>query len=886
MGPFWRRRTQEDFSKEVQAHLDLEADRLIADGSSPDEARRAARRAFGNVAAVQERFHEASRWTWLEQVAQDLRYAARGLRHSPAFVATSVLTLAVGLGLVTVVFTVFNAYVLRPFPVRDPSSLYQIGWRSQEASGGALRWRDYQELRERRDLFDAVIGETARPVSSKGRPLIAALVSDNYFETLGPGMLLGRPLWRMEAGEGGTPPVVLSRQAWTRLFGADPAVIGREMDINGRPFVIAGVLREFIGLDDWPRDVWLPLAAYAALAAPDLIGANQPRAIGIGARLRPGVTAAQAQSAITAAMAVMVDRKDDVRAEVSLQTSSNPLSLRLLALLAPVFVAFGLVLVTACANVSNVMLARAIGRHREIAVRLSLGASRGRVVRQLLTEGLLIAVGAGFVGLALAACLLRATTVMFFRTLPPSAAAIVRLVPIDIDHRVFLFALGTAACATVLFALMPALQASRLSLTDALHGQGGNARRGSMLRGALVTGQVAVSLVLVVVALTLARNGAAVGAIVLGYETRGVISVNVPRQQAGLVPRLASVLASDARVAEVAVTARNPLFVRSRTIAAAPEQGAVAATRYTFVSPEYFSILRIPIARGRGFRPAEASVAAPVAIVSAATAAAFWPGEDPIGRTIRIERPDSAAPARRRVRSFASALRSASRPVDDLPGYSHVTVVGTVKDVVSGMMVDGPDSGHIYLPISPASPHAVALLVRGRSDRDFDPEAQQQLFQQVTADPQVLEALPLDERRALQMYPLLAISWIGSLLGIVALVLSISGLYGVLVYLLSQRTREIGIRMALGATAGAVMRLVMQQSARLAGLGAILGVLAALGVMKVLSAAIQLEAVSILDFAAFAGGLGLVMAATALAAYYPARRATRVDPAQTLRADG
>ncbi len=214
-----------------------------------------------NAARVGERSHEPGRWTWVEQAAQDLRYAARGLRHSPAFVATSVLTLAVGLGIVTVAFTVFNAYVLRPFPIHDPSGLYQIAWRSPVAAGRAFRWRDYQELRERRDLFDAVFAESTRAVSSSGKRLTAALVSGNYFEALGPGMLLGRPLAHSDAGEAGMPPVVLSRDAWTRLFGAARDVIGRELDVDGRPFVVVGVLREFTGREDWPRDVWVPLEA-------------------------------------------------------------------------------------------------------------------------------------------------------------------------------------------------------------------------------------------------------------------------------------------------------------------------------------------------------------------------------------------------------------------------------------------------------------------------------------------------------------------------------------------------------------------------------------------------------------------------------------------------
>jgi predicted permease len=868
MAIFRRRRTRDDFADEIRAHLELETDRLVAEGCSPDAARDAARRSFGNVTAVQERFYEESRWTWIEQLAQDLRYGLRGLLRSPSFVATTVLTLAVGLGLVTVAFTVVNAYVLRPYAVRDPSRLHQVAWRSPEAGGQSFQWRDYEALRDRRDLFDAVIAEYTRFVSSDGRPLAAALVSDNYFDALGPAIPLGRPLVGADIRGASGGAVVLSHQAWSRLFARDPAVVGREIDLNGRAFVIVGVVApEFTGLGDMPRDLWVSLTSYAALADPALVGPGGARRIQITARLRQGVSAEAAQSALTPFMAGIVAGTDNVRAEVRPQPSPNRLSLELVALLAPVFAAFGLVLVTACANVSNVLLARALARHREIAVRLSLGASRGRVIRQLLTEGLLLSVLSGIAGLVLASWLLHGATVLFFSTLPPSVAAILRLAPMGIDHRVFLFAQSVAAAATLLFALLPAVRASRLTVIGALRGHGGGPTHASRLRGALVTGQVAVSLVLVIVAVTLARNGAAIGAIDLGYETRGVISVNVRGDDNGLVRPLAAVLASDPRVAEMAVTGGNPLFERSRAVAAAPAQsGPAVAMRYTFVSPEYFPILRIPIERGRGFRLDEARAGAPVGIVSAATANALWPGEDPIGKTVRIERPEG-------------------RPVDELQGYSMVTIVGTVRDVVSGLLVDGLDSGHIYLPTSATDTHAVALLIRGRSDRDVAPAALQQLFRQVGTDPEAFEALPLDEMRALQMYPLLAASWIGALLSAVALVLSVSGLYGVMTFTLGQRTKEIGIRMALGATAGAVVRLVMRQSLRLAGVGAIIGLVTTVGVMMALGAVIRLRTVSFLDIVAFGGGLALVMAAAALAAYHPARRATRVDPSQTLRAD-
>jgi hypothetical protein len=376
-----------------------------------------------------------------------------------------------------------------------------------------------------------------------------------------------------------------------------------------------------------------------------------------------------------------------------------------------------------------------------------------------------------------------------------------------------------------------------------------------------------VSLVLVITAITLARSGATLGSIDLGYDARGVISVNVRDDQDGLVRRVAEALEADPRVAEVAVTGGNPLFIRTRAVAAAPGHAvATTGTRYTFVSPEYFSILGIPISQGRGFRPEEGQSAARVAVVSAATAKAFWPGGDPLGKTIRIEPPDG-------------------RPTDDLPGYSTVTVVGTVRDVVSGLLMDGRDAGHIYLPTGAAGTRAAAVLVRGRSDRDLGPGALQEVFRLAAPDPEVFEAIPLEEMRALQVYPLQAASWVGLVLGIVALALSVSGLYGVLTFTLNQRTREIGIRMALGATAGAVVRLVMAQSARLAGVGALAGLVVAFVVLRMLNAAIQLRHISLLDLAAFAIGVVLVLAAAVLAAFQPARRATRVSPAVTLRSD-
>ena len=853
---------------------------------TPDEARAAAHRAFGNATRVRERFHDANRFVWLEQFAHDLRYAWRGLRQSRAFVASTVLTLAVGMGLVTVVFAVFNAYVLRPFAVHDPYSLYAIRWNAQEAGGATFRWRDYEAMRERQDLFDEVVAEATRTIQSAGRQVSIGFVSGNYFEALRPHVAIGRGLVADDARVPGAEPVaVLTDPAWTRLFGRDPAVLGREIDVNGGKLIVVGVMAPaFVGLDDSPRDLWAPLTMYGIGAGGNLFGGNQPRQLRLTGRLRHDVTPQQVEGslAIEPFETRVSGRVDAVRAHLQPQATPTRVTLTGFAFLAPVFAAFGLVLVTACANASNVMLARANARHREIGIRLSIGASRGRIVRQLVTEGLLIAILAGLTGLALAGALLRLGVYFFVALLPPTIATRVRLVPLDFDYRVFFFAFAVAGAATVLFALLPALQATRVALTDALRGHVSAGVRSSTLRRILVTSQVAVSLLLLIVAATLVRNGTAIQATDLGLETAGIISIRPGNNQRALVGRTYAELSANPRMGQLAVASRSPLFGEAVKMPLRRPSGMVV-TSYTFVSPEYFALLQIPIVHGRGFSADEAAGEAPVTVVSVAGAKALWPGEDPIGKTLRviIEPPGN----RTVVADTVMSLRKVPDETEAAPGSQVVTVVGVAADVINGFVYQGKDPAHLYLPTSPNGLQAAALLVRLPSS-EVRVDTLRAALQRVNRDPLAFDVLALDEIVALQKFPLRAASWIGTLLSSVALALSISGLYGVLIYTFGQRTREIGIRMALGASTRAVTRLVVLQSARLAAVGGAVGLVLGFSVMKFLSTVVRLDNVSVIDPGAFVVSIALIAAAVALASYGPARRAVRVDPTVMLRTDG
>jgi predicted permease len=818
----------------------------------------------------------------LPNLLKDLRYAARGLWRDRVFTGTTVATLAVALALVTVVFAIFNAYVLRPYSVRDPWSLYELRWQAQKEGGRTYSWHAYQDLRERTDMFEAVAAERHRSVSVDERSRLAAFVSGNYFETLGGRVQTGRILTESDAAAPGAGAVaVLSFDAWTRFYDRDPAIVGRAVRLNDRLLTIVGVMHEeFGGVNDTPPDFWVPVTMYEPVLGQNLFGRPNPRELAIIVRLRNGVGPGQAAAALGPSMGPLTGREGEpVRADLFSLATPAPLSFGLLATLSPVFAAFALVLVAACANVSNVMLARAFNRRREIGIRLSLGASRPRVVLQLFAEGLVIAAAAGALGIALAQVIVRGGTAVFFLTLPPSFAAVARVLPLDFDYRVFVFALLVAASTTLMFALVPALQGTRTSLTGALRNDTGNGAAGSRLRSLLVVGQVTVSLILIVIATTLARNSSALEKTDPGFPTASLVSI---KQRTGvrlLAPALET-LAADPRIASIAATSHNPLTNGAPMAPLlSPQTGRMVPTSFVYVSPEYFPTVQVPIVAGRGFTADEAKTEAPVAIVSVVAARTLWPDGNAIGQTVRVMIPAEASPDATTRRDLISAEQLARQGRD-------VEVIGIAASTVVGLLYDGRDAPHVYMPTSATGPHARALLARGRVPQDITAAALSPVLRSLAANPLTFEILTLTEALALQRYPVMAASWIGLLLSAIALILSVSGLYGVVAYGLSQRQKEIGIRMALGATSQAIVRLVLSQSGRLVAIGAGIGLLLSFSVLGALRAMIDLKNISLLDPVAFAAGVLVIATAAAAAAYVPSRRATRIDPSEALRMEG
>ena len=860
-----------EMEDELRYHFERDVERLVSRGVPLDEARATARKALGNAALTRQDMREAAEWRRLANLRRDTAYALRAVRRAPGFALSVVVTIAVALGLNTTVFTIFNAYALRPLAVRDPGSLYGVvvlGHTGQEPwTESWVDWEDYLGLAQGNPAFSEALAHRQINLRLDQAHAIGEMVSGNFFPMLGVRMALGRGLLPDDGRDAGPGTViVLSHRMWKSRYGADTAIVGRNISIAGTSFTVVGVVGPaFTGLTETPVDFWAPISMVLPLLTGDGTqrGPAPPLRAAVLGRLAPGVSGERAAEMVGARLRHGPGaRRGDgeiLGARLEPRLTAVPLSRDLLLVFAPVAAAFVLILVIACANVANMMLARGLARQREIGIRLALGAGRGQLVRQLLIEAAVLALPAALLGLVLSRVTLDAAVRLMIAGFPPAFQAGLRIVSLSPDSRVFLFTLAAALAAAGLFGLAPALQSTRLDLAGATRGGFDDGHHPVRLRNTLVIAQIAGCLLLLVVAGVLLRGSDRAGRMETGLRTRDVIQLEV--NDVGRREVLAALQALPG-INALAAASDPPAAGRLIPTGLSSVGDSVVDQMYVNrVSPEYFALLGLSQVEGRGFSANEARGALPVAIVSETGAKRLAPDGHVVGSEVRLTADDAG-------------LQAAG-----LKPFRTVRVIGVVSDAMAGLVFTGRHAPIVYYPMSTeAEGGKILLRVPG------DINAAIQLVDQTLerAYPGALqEVVHLDQAVAAQVLPMRVASWIAGMLGTIALFLTLTGIYGVLSYMVGRRTREIGIRMALGAGPVGVVRLVMGQSLRLAVIGGAIGLPLAVGVSAIF--ATQMQTLSTFDPVAYGGSIMLALLACLIAAWIPSRRAVRVDPLVALR---
>ncbi|HEY2852939.1 MAG TPA: ADOP family duplicated permease [Gemmatimonadaceae bacterium] len=856
-----------ELDEELRYHLDAETERNITRGMSPKEAALAARRGFGNPTQLKEEARDSWGRSWLERLVADTRYALRSFRRAPGFAVTVVATIALGLGLNTTAFTIFDAYVLRPMAVRDPASLYQITWHDRGDRVRGFSWRDYEDIRNTREALSESFA--IRSIFSRidSLPAYGQLVSGNFFSMLGVGAALGRTLVASDAAEPGTQAVVvLSYDTWRSRFGADSSIIGKMVRVRGQAMEVVGVAaRGFGGLGDTPLDFWAPATMNDVLFDGDgAFGPHQTEAFWLIGRLRPELTPSQGSAWMMSWLRAHHSdaRGRDVPSDATVQSRATSIALtpEFVIFFTPIATAFVLVLLTACANVANMMLARGLARQRELGIRLSLGAARGRLVGQLLTEAVLLALPAALLGFAISRFTIDGGVRLMFATIPAELGPYMRIVPLAPDGRIFLFMLVAAVTAALLFGLAPALQATRPNIVQATRGDFDTDVRPSRLRNSLIVAQVTTCVLLLVCAGILFRGVGRMQQLEIGIQTHGVVRLDL-QERPGVRTRVLQLLHDRADVRTLAAATDPPFGHRFPTVPGGAADGPVQPISYDFVTGSYFGLFGIPIIRGRTFTAQEERVGAAVVIVSDATARALWPGREPVGQVVRL------------------TIDSTSGALAPFRTRREATVIGVAANVVLGTVIDPLDSPVAYYPSS-AENADMPVLVRvtgpqGLTARRIDSA----LAKRVPGSVEDLHTI--DDYMYGGIYPFRATYWIAGALGVIALLLTLTGVYGVLSYVVAQRRKELGIRIALGASAEKLVGLVLGQSMRLCAIGLVAGTVLALGVARLFEA--NIVRLDTYEPAAFAGGALLVMLCCLVASYIPSRRAGKADPMEALR---
>ena len=808
-----------------------------------------------------------------EGVGRDIRYALRSFRRTPLVALTIVATVGLGLGLVAVVFTVLNLMLFRPDAVRNPHELFAVErQRSAGAEPELFTRAQYDALVRETGVFSETFARTPEiDAWIDGQRMEGPLVTGNFFRLLGVSAARGRTLTPADDEPGAPPAIVLSHRAWSHRFAADPNILRRTVLLNGAQTHVVGVMPEnFRGLTVFPPDYWAPLSLVDQVL-PVQRDREDGAGVAIVGRLKPGVSRGQALAQLVAWDSRRDARPGPARGEgaapvlvLEPRQGTVPLTADVMMMFMPLFFAFGLILVIGWANVANLLLARAVARQREIGIRLAVGASRRRIIYQLLTESLVLSLVSAALAFGISRLVLSATIYAVTSTWDSGFGDLRVEVP-PADWRIAVFLIAGAMVSTLFFALAPSIQATRLELVRAMRGEVARDARPGRARHALVALQVTGSALLLICAAVFLRSAWAAAAFDPGFNTADTINVNIlDEQRRGTI---LEVVRSEPSIASVAASWPGVLGGRSAFAEAA---GVKSAVTYQFVSPEFFGVFDIDLVRGRGFAPAERNASAAVAVVSERVASDLWPGADAVGQAVRIE-PDPG-----------SGPQNPGEP----PVLSRTfTVVGVARDVPGFRLgSQGAAGAGVYVPIG-AEIAGTYLTLRARVD---SLRTRQTLVDRLAAiDPNMAEVTALRTVLRIATYLLGIPFWLTLVLGALALLLTLSGLFSVLSYLVEQRTREIGVRMALGATSRGIAALVLWQSARPVGIGLLLGVTLAAGLGAALlatpAAALIGSVVKVFDPVAYAASLLCIVAACACAALIPVLRAARIDPVAALR---
>jgi len=861
---FGRKRPASDFNAEIEAHLQLEIERLQEEGLNEEEARAAARCAFGNVTQAQERFYESGRWLWWDRLRQDVRFGLRMLAKSPGFTAVAVLTLALAIGANTAIFSVVDAVLLRPLPFRDPARLV---WATEHFAFGpsTVVSADFPAWKDRNHVFEEIAasgGTSGANLTGTGQPARVTVtnVTTGLFSMLGAQPIAGRAFLAEEGKQGREHVAVLSETLWRNSFGADPRIIGETIRLDGAGYLVVGVMPASLRPQ---ADVWTPLALDAEIFSP-----HSPRWMMLGAigRLKPGIAISKAQADLQL-LAQEMDKEYPPQAAqfrahetVEVIPLHDMLVENVRSLLLILLGTVGFVLLIACANVANLLLSRSVVRGREIAVRTALGAGRLRLVRQLLTEGLLLAAIGGVLGSITGLWATKILGDLIPATLPTS---------LRLDPRIFGFSAAIITLASFLFGLIPALITSRADVNEALK-EGGlrlGTRAGThRLRGMMSAGEIGLSLILLVGAGLLVRSFLRLTEVDLGFDPNSLLVATVERpltaafdsqQHSAFFQASLERIRNLPGVKEAALTERYPLGPPHNATMMLRIQGAEnfrppQPISVTEISTDYFHVMRIRLLKGRTFSAGDVAGAQEVVTVNESLARMVFGAHDAIGQHI----------------SFGG------------PSVPWKEVVGVVANVREDALEKEPVP-EIFVPYLQQPSFSMAFVLRTESSPLMLAGAVREAVQSIDKNQPLSGATTMDEVIAKSVAPRRFRMLLLGLFALLALLLAVIGVYGVIAYSSTQRTHEFGVRIALGADRQDILKLVVRQGFKLALLGVSIGVGGALLLTRVLSS--LLYEVSAHDPLTFSGVAALLMLVALAASYIPARRAMKVDPIVALR---